>query len=158
MRIIGIDPGLVSCGWAVIDTQPDLAFVCAGTIATRAKDTLQARLLFIHQQLQEAILAHSPQQAAIEQTLVNSNARSSLVLAEARGAIILSLALAALPLAEYSPTNIKKMVTGNGAADKDSLAKVLKLMFRNMDCSSNHAADATAIAVTHALNMRQYAL
>ena len=152
-RIIGIDPGLVKTGWGVIEANNNsYKFIACGTIRTNAEEALALRLQHLHTHLTAAIKLHNPQEAAIEETFINTNALSSLKLGHARGALMLSLGLCGLAASEYSTTAIKKTVTGAGRADKQQIGRVIQILLPQAKCDSEDAADALATAIFHANN------
>ena len=158
--ILGIDPGLQKTGWGVItSTQNRLSFVAAGTIATDAKADMPIRLKHLHDELGKVIGLYRPAEAALEETFVNVSGSSTLKLGQARGALMLTVSLAKLPLAEYSATQVKKSVVGSGHASKDQIAMMVKTLLPTSNAKGPDAADALAVAITHAhmRGMRAYA-
>jgi crossover junction endodeoxyribonuclease RuvC len=150
-RLLGVDPGLNKAGWGIIDVSGNNAsFVACGTIKTTPKDSLPARIKVLHHELSKVIEHYSPEEAAIEETFVNKNPQSSLKLGQARGALILTLGLAQLPVTEYSATHIKKSVVGTGRAAKDQISTMVKILLPTAKMDGPDAADALAIALTHA--------
>ena len=119
IRILGLDPGLRRTGWGVISCEgARLSHVAHGVIAP--KDTLPfaGRLLVLFDEIAAVIAAHAPDEAAVEETFVNENARSALKLGHARACALLAPARAGLPVAEYATRVVKKAVVGTGAAEK----------------------------------------
>lgn len=150
-RIIGIDPGLRRCGWGVIESTGNrLAFVACGTLLPPVKDDLASRLRELHTQLMDVLVAHKPDEAAVEETFVNQGARSALQLGQARGVVLMTPALHGLPVAEYAANLIKKSVVGTGHADKDQIQLMVKTLMPQADFKDADAADALAIAICHA--------
>ncbi|MDX2095702.1 MAG: crossover junction endodeoxyribonuclease RuvC [Alphaproteobacteria bacterium] len=154
-RIIGIDPGLVSTGWGIIECRGSaLTFVDCGTIAPDAKAALSERLLALHRDLSRIIALYAPTTAAIEETFVTANGASTLKLGQARGALIVTLAAQGLPVAEYAARTVKKALVGTGAADKNQVSRMVGVLLpaaREALAACKHdAADALAIAITHA--------
>lgn len=151
MLIIGIDPGLQHTGWGIISLKSNqLSFVACGVVHTNASSPMPGRLKHLHDGLQKIIDIYKPTEAAIEETFVNKNNASSLKLGQARGAILLSLALAELPIQEYSANMVKKSVVGSGHAAKEQIAAMVKMLLPTNDAKSPDAADALAIAICHA--------
>jgi crossover junction endodeoxyribonuclease RuvC len=150
-RVLGIDPGLAATGWAVLETGPGKPLVIAcGTVRTLASDDGAARLLLIARRLRDAIAAHAPAVAAVEEALVARNARSALALGQARGVAVLAAAEAGLPVHEYLPMHVKQAVTGYGHADKGQVERmVARLVVLAAPAGSSHATDAIAIALCH---------
>jgi crossover junction endodeoxyribonuclease RuvC len=151
LRILGIDPGLAATGWAVLGPgHPKPGLVACGTIRTAPADDAASRLVKIARGLREAIAAHAPQVAAVEQALVARGAQSSLALGQARGVALLISAEAGLPVHEYLPMHVKQAVTGYGHAEKAQVERmVAQLVTLFGSPGSSHAADAIAIALCH---------
>lgn len=151
IRILGIDPGLRHCGWGVVDQNgSSLSFVAAGAIHPSPKLALTERLKLLHEGFQEVIATYHPQEVALEESFVSMNGQTTLKLGQARGAIQLSVALSGLPLAEYAARLVKKSITGSGAADKTQMQAMVKMLLPQSNASSADAADALALAITHA--------
>ena len=154
--ILGIDPGLVNTGWGIIHQENNsLKFIACGTIITKAKEEMPARLKFINDELVKVLNTYTIDEAAIEETFVNKNNLTSLKLGHARGAIILTLSLADISVSEYSATNVKKAVVGTGRAEKTQVEAMIKVLLPKSNVGSEHEADALAIAITHA-NTNRY--
>lgn len=155
MRVLGIDPGLGHTGWGVIDqTGSKLSFVAAGIIHTETKADMADRLKFIHDELNKIMELHRPIEAAIEETFVNTNAKSSLKLGQARGVAMLVPALHGIPVTEYAANLVKKSVVGSGHADKTQVQMMIKMLLPNFVASCGEvgadAADALSVAICHA--------
>jgi crossover junction endodeoxyribonuclease RuvC len=149
--ILGIDPALQHIGWGVVSVSGNqFSFIACGTIHTNAKHIMPIRLREIHDGLQQVINLYKPSEAAIEETFVNKNNASSLKLGQARGAIILSVSLAGLNVIEYSANLVKKSVVGNGHAEKEQVAMMVKMLLPTSDAKGADAADALAVAICHA--------
>lgn len=155
IRIIGIDPGLRRTGWGVIDTDGTrLGFVACGSVVSDNADSLGLRLRQIFDGLQAVLTELSPAEAAIEQTFVNRDAVATLKLGQARGIALLVPALLGLPIAEYAPNAVKKTVVGAGHGDKGQIRAMVKCLLPRASFDSADAADALAIAITHAHSRR----
>ena len=151
IRILGIDPGLRRTGWGLIDCEGNrLIFVACGSVETTEKHDLGARLVAIHDGLTKVIAEHAPHEAAVEQTFVNVNGAATLKLGQARGIAMLVPARAGLAVNEYAPNLVKKTVVGAGHADKDQIRMMIGVLLPKADPQSEDAADALAIAITHA--------
>jgi crossover junction endodeoxyribonuclease RuvC len=151
LRIIGIDPGLRRTGWGVIDIEGSrLGFVACGTVMPSDKLTLAARLAEIHAGLSAVVAEFKPDEAAVEETFVNKDARATLKLGQARGIAMLVPALAGLAVGEYAPNQVKKSVVGAGHAEKAQIRMMVKVLLPKADFKTDDAADALAIAITHA--------
>ena len=151
LRILGIDPGLRNMGWGLIAQEGSkLSFLACGTIKSDEKHALSERLKQLHDGLHEVVAAYTPDEAAVEETFVNKDARATLKLGHARGIALLVPALAGLSVAEYAPNLIKKTIVGAGHADKDQIHMMVKVLLPKSDAKTPDAADALAIALTHA--------
>ncbi len=151
IRIIGIDPGLRRTGWGVIDSDGvRLGFVACGSVVSADDECLGARLRQIFDGLQEVLARLAPEEAAIEQTFVNRDAAATLKLGQARGIALLVPALLGLTIAEYAPNAVKKTVVGAGHGDKGQIRAMVKCLLPRASFDSSDAADALAIAITHA--------
>jgi len=150
MRIIGIDPGLRSLGWGVIEAhQGRLSHVANGQCRTERGD-LALRLLSLHDQLSEVFATYAPETAAVEQTFVNRDGVATLKLGQARAIALLVPAQAGLHVAEYAPNAVKKAVVGVGHADKRQVEHMVRLQLPGAVPTGSDAADALAIAICHA--------
>lgn len=161
MRIIGIDPGLVSAGWGVVDVRgSSLSFVACGTIAPKTTLPLSERLLTLHRELTAIIAQHKPSHGALEETFVTANGASTLKLGQARGALLVTLAAAGLPVAEFSAKVVKKAIVGTGTADKHQMGQMVAVLLpaaREPLAKCKHdAADALALAICAANSVRSY--
>jgi crossover junction endodeoxyribonuclease RuvC len=151
IRILGIDPGLRSTGFGVIDrTGNKLAYVASGCIKTDAAGSLPERIKTILEGLVEIIATYHPQQAAVEIVFVNVNPQSTLLLGQARGAAIAALVTANLPVAEYTALQVKQAVVGHGKAAKEQVQAMVMRLLNLPGAPGNDAADALACAIAHA--------
>jgi crossover junction endodeoxyribonuclease RuvC len=151
IRIIGIDPGLRTMGWGIIDLAgTSLAYVASGRVHSSERAPLADRLSELHDGLSAIIAQHAPHEAAVEETFVNRDPQSALKLGQARGIALVVPALAGLPVAEYAANLIKKSVAGSGHAEKTQIALMVKFLLPRSDARSADAADALAVAITHA--------
>ncbi|MGI5173980.1 crossover junction endodeoxyribonuclease RuvC [Treponema sp. OMZ 840] len=150
-RVLGIDPGLASTGWAVIDyADSRYRSVGWGVIETEKDMKRGERLLYIYDQLQNILDMYNPNEAGMETLYFAKNVTSALVVAEARGTVTLCLSRNAVPLFEYSPNCIKKAVSGTARADKILVQQYVKLLLGLSELPKpDHAADALAAAITH---------
>jgi crossover junction endodeoxyribonuclease RuvC len=151
IRILGIDPGLRRTGWGLIESDGNrLIHVACGSVETRERDELGARLLAIHDELVAVIKRYQPHEAAVEATFVNTNAAATLKLGQARGIAMLVPAKAGLAVAEYAPNVVKKTVVGAGHGEKAQIRMMIGVLLPKADPPSEDAADALAIAICHA--------
>ncbi len=150
-RLIGIDPGLRNTGWGVIDVEGSkLLHVANGTIRPGNGGELSLRLRRLFEGLSDVLQQYRPGAAAIEKTFVNKDAGATLKLGQARGVLLLVPALAGLDVAEYAPNQVKKAVVGAGHAGKGQVVAMVKMLLRDCEPDSDDAADALAVAITHA--------
>jgi crossover junction endodeoxyribonuclease RuvC len=150
MRILGIDPGLRTMGWGVIESNGSRLSHVSNGLCKSDGDDLGERLLSLHNQIVEVIAEYRPDQAAIEQTFVNKDGAGTLKLGQARGVALLTLAQAGLPVGEYAPNRVKKTVVGVGHAEKEQVLHMVKLQLPGCSPKGADAADALAIAICHA--------
>jgi crossover junction endodeoxyribonuclease RuvC len=151
IRILGIDPGLRRTGWGVVAIDGNrLSFLACGSLATDDKAELATRLVAIHDGLRRVVEEHAPDEAAVEATFVNKDAVATLKLGQARGIAMLVPAIAGLPVAEYAPNLVKKTIVGAGHCEKAQIRMMIGVLLPMADPQSHDAADALAIAVTHA--------
>lgn len=151
MKILGIDPGSRATGYGVIEVDNGrLNFVCCGVIRVVAKQSFPERLLEIHQGIAEVIEKHRPNRVAIEEVFMAKNPSSALKLGHARGVLVLAAMQRKLPLAEYTPRQIKQAVAGYGNADKAQIQHMVKAVLSLAKSPSHDAADALAVAICHA--------
>ena len=151
IRILGIDPGLRSTGFGVIDkTGNKLAYVASGCIKTVAEESLPQRIKTILDGLAEITATYGPQQAAVEIVFVNVNPQSTLLLGQARGAAISALVTANLPVAEYTALQVKQAMVGHRKAAKQQVQAMVARLLDLPGTPSADAADALACAIAHA--------
>lgn len=151
VRILGLDPGLRRTGWGVVVIDGSrLTHVAHGVIAPKETLAFADRLLFLFEAVVRIIEEHAPDEAAVEETFVNSNASSTLKLGHARAAAMIAPARAGLPVAEYAATVVKKAVVGTGAADKTQVAFMIRRLLPTAGDATSDAADALAVAIAHA--------
>lgn len=127
-----------------------LSHVANGQIRTDPKADLPRRLVDLYDRLAETILQHRPQAAAVEEVFVNENPRSTLKLGQARGVVLLAAARSGIKIGEYAPRLVKKAVVGTGGADKNQVHAMVGRLLPAVKISGADAADALAVAITHA--------
>ena len=155
IRILGLDPGLRRTGWGVVAVDgARLSHVAHGVIAPPEKAAFSVRLLVLFEAVVQVIEAYGPHEAAIEETFVTANGQSTLKLGHARAAAMLAPAQAGLSVAEYAARLVKKSVVGAGAADKDQVAFMVRRILPGCGEAAADAADALAVAITHAHHRR----
>lgn len=151
IRILGLDPGLRHTGWGVIEKDGTrLRFIAGGVINPDEKAVLSVRLSELHLELKKVLETYQPDEAAVEQTFVNNNPSSTLKLGQARGVVLLTPSLYQIPVAEYTPNQIKKMIVGSGHADKNQVDMMMRTLLKNVpEKIPADASDALAIALCH---------
>jgi crossover junction endodeoxyribonuclease RuvC len=151
IRILGIDPGLRRTGWGVVEIEGNrLGFIGCGSVETNDKAALALRLLAIHDGLLRVVEQFAPDEAAVEATFVNKDAAATLKLGQARGIAMLVPARANVPVSEYAANLVKKTIVGAGHGEKPQVRMMIGVLLPKADPQSHDAADALAIAVTHA--------
>ena len=151
IRILGIDPGLRRTGWGVIDVDGNrLIHVACGSVITNDKADVATRLVAIHDGLVRVVEEFQPEEAAVEATFVNKDASATLKLGQARGIALLVPARAGLAVSEYAPNLVKKTIVGAGHGEKAQIRMMIGVLLPKADPQTEDAADALAIAVTHA--------
>jgi crossover junction endodeoxyribonuclease RuvC len=151
MAVLGIDPGTATTGYGLVDetADGDLTALDYGVILTPADMAMQDRLMIIYNRINEIITLHRPETMAVEKLFFQRNVTSAIAVGQARGIVLLTAALHKLPLAEYTPLEVKQAVAGYGKADKIQVQQMVKLLLK-LDTipKPDDAADALAIAIT----------
>jgi crossover junction endodeoxyribonuclease RuvC len=151
VRILGLDPGLGTTGWGLIEAEGNrLAHVANGQIKTDTTAALPRRLAALADQLEALISDHAPAAAAVEEVFVNQNPQSALKLGQARGVVLMCTARAGIDVGEYSPRLVKKAVVGTGGAEKAQVHAMVSRLLPGVRIAGADAADALAVAITHA--------
>jgi crossover junction endodeoxyribonuclease RuvC len=154
-RILGIDPGLLHTGWAVVETAgPSCKYLASGAVAPLAKAPLSERLAKIFNEISKICETWRPDECAVEITFANKNPSSTLLLGHARAAAIVAVGTKEIALFEYEPNLIKKAVAGAGHADKAQIGAMVKILLPAARPETSDEADAIAIALAHG-NMRR---
>ena len=152
MRILGIDPGSITTGWAVISgTMMRPQYVASGALKLKATSasSMTDRLALLHEELTAIISEYKPDTAAIESVFMKINPKTALVLGQARGVCLAALGSAALQPVEYSPTKIKKALVRSGRADKQQIMRMVRGLLNYEELDQEDEADALAIALCH---------
>ena len=150
--ILGIDPGLATIGYGVIQHEGSrYLHIAHGVFRTSAHDEMGIRLRQIHNDLKDILNTYGPDEAGIETLYFSKNRKSALPVSQASGVILFTLAEAGVSFSQYTPLEVKQAVIGHGKADKQQVQEVLKIFFNLADKPTpDHAADALAIAICHA--------
>lgn len=153
MRILGIDPGLQTTGFGLVDVQGSaLTYVASGTVRTThlARGALPERLGVLFSGVREVVARYQPDAAVVEIVFVNVNPQATLLLGQARGACMAGLVSAELPVAEYTALQMKKAVAGHGRARKAEVQQMVMRLLALPGLPGQDAADALGLAITHA--------
>jgi len=151
LRILGIDPGLATIGYALVDKETNHFDVLEyGVIKTSPEKDNIERLEIIHKNIQELIEEFEPQQMAVEELFFNKNAKTAILVGQARGVILLAGSQAGITVAEYTPLQIKQAVVGYGRADKMQVQQMVKSLLNLSELPKpDDAADALAVSICH---------
>ena len=151
MFVLGIDPGLSTLGYGLVEARGhDLVARAAGVIRTDPAATVGTRLAELYRDVDALLTEYQPEQAAIEQVFVNRNLQTATSVGRASGVVLLALAQHAIEVAEYSPSAVKRALSGYGNADKAQMKKVVAMRLGLAEAPSPaDAADALAIAICH---------
>ena len=148
--ILGIDPGLNNTGWGIVSyINNGFKYIKSGTIVNHHKTETPLKLKNIYNKLVNVIIEENPIECAIEDTFVNRNPRLSLKLGYSKAIAILAATQNNLKIFEYTPRAIKKAFAGSGKADKNQMTGMLKYLLPTHKASSEHEADALALAICH---------
>ena len=149
--ILGIDPGLANTGWGIIEVIGNsLKYVKSGVVKTTTDLSIDLRLKLIFEHIDHVVKEYRPDLAAIEETFVNVNSKSSLKLGQVRGAIMVAIAMHDIRIAEYAPNLIKKSIVGFGRAEKDQMIHMINLLLPGSNIKIADEADALAVAICDA--------
>ena len=153
MKVLGIDPGTAACGYGIVHgSDGRLRATCHGWWQTAARERLELRLLTIFTGVQDLIREHAPDAVALEESYVGADARIALSVGQARGAVLVAASSAGVECVEYAPSRVKQAVCGYGRADKGQVQRMVKAILGLKTIPTpNHAADALAVAICHAL-------
>ncbi len=150
--VLGIDPGTGRTGYGLVRQERDgsLQAVAYGVIETPAKTLMPQRLLLLYQRLNEILLLHRPDGAAVEKLFFSRNVTTAISVGQARGVALLTLAQAGLEVGEYTPNEIKQAISGYGGADKRQMQEMVRVLL-GLEAvpRPDDAADALAVAITH---------
>ncbi len=151
-RIIGIDPGSQFTGWGILDSQTNgnLVHVASGVLKLPREKFLGLKLVFLVEKLENLLTQYQPLQGAIENIFAARYPQAALILGQARGVALYTLMKYGLPVSEYAPSQIKQCTGGSGRADKQQIQRLVQLLLNLPELPPTDAADALAIAITHA--------
>ncbi len=153
MKVLGIDPGTAACGYGIVhESGGRIRQIDHGWWQTPARERPELRLKTIFEGVQALIAEHEPDGVALEESFVGADARTALSVGQARGAVLVAAACAGVECAEYAPARVKQAVCGYGRAEKAQVQRMVRAIL-GMDTipTPNHAADALAVAICHAL-------
>jgi crossover junction endodeoxyribonuclease RuvC len=151
MRVLGIDPGTITTGYGVVESRNDeIALVECGVLVSRQRSPIGECLSYIYRELLEIIQRHQPDTVAVEQPFVGDNVRSALAIGRAQAIALLAAANKGIPAYEYTPAQIKQMVTNYGASSKEQIQEMVRLQLGLAEAPQpDDAADALAVAICH---------
>ncbi len=151
LRVLGLDPGLGTTGWGLIQADGNrLTHIANGQLKTNATAPLPERLADLASQLETLLAEHHPEAAAVEEVFVNKNPQSTLKLGQARGVALMLAARSGIAVGEYAPNLVKKAVVGTGGAEKAQVHAMVSRLLPGAKIAGPDAADALAVAITHA--------
>jgi crossover junction endodeoxyribonuclease RuvC len=153
VKVLGIDPGTAACGYGIVhESGGRIRSVVHGWWQTPAGQRPELRLKTIFDGVQGLIAEHGPAAVAVEESFVGADARIALSVGQARGAVLVAAAAAGVECAEYSPARVKQAVCGYGRAEKAQVQRMVRaILALEAPPTPNHAADALAVAICHAL-------
>lgn len=160
MIVLGIDPGIAITGCAIVDEKKGKqSLLHSEAILTSQKESTPLRLLKLHKSLKLLIEGYHPEVAVLENLFFNTNAKTALIVGQARGVIQLTLVQNNIPVAEYTPLQVKMALTGYGRAEKSQIQIMVKQVLKLPKIlTPDDVADAAAIALTHCFSYRTTAL
>jgi crossover junction endodeoxyribonuclease RuvC len=153
VKVLGIDPGTAACGYGVVhESGGRIRELAHGWWQTPARERPELRLKTIFDGVQALIAEHAPDAVALEESFVGADARTALSVGQARGAVLVAAATAGIECTEYAPARVKQAVCGYGRAEKEQVQRMVKaILALDAPPTPNHAADALAVAICHAL-------
>ena len=153
MKVLGIDPGTATCGYGIVhESAGRIRALDHGSWHTPAAERPELRLKTIFERVQALIAEHEPSAVAVEESFVGADARTALSVGQARGAVLVAAAAVGVECVEYPPARVKQAVCGYGRAEKVQVQRMVRtILALDADPTPNHAADALAVAICHAL-------
>ena len=151
MRVLGLDPGLATTGYGLVEGEGQKLHALAyGVVRTPARTPVAERLVLLHDQLSQLLAQYHPQVAAVEELFFDTNARTAMQVGQARGVLLLTLAQAGISVFEYTPMQVKQAISGYGGADKHQVQQMVTLLLGLATVPTpDDAADALAISLCH---------
>ena len=151
MRVMGVDPGTLKMGVGIVDSvSGDLSSPYHSCISPKPKDSIEKRLATIFRTLEDKILEFSPDYIAVEQPFVSKNPKTAIAIGQAQAVVLISASLKGIPVARYSPSEIKKSVTNYGGSTKDQVSSMVSILLGNIIIEgSDDVSDALAVAICH---------
>jgi crossover junction endodeoxyribonuclease RuvC len=151
MRVLGIDPGTVTMGYGMVESRDDeVALIDCGALTSSERSPIGERLSYLYKELLEIIQHHQPDAVVVEQPFVASNVRSALAIGRAQAIALLAAANKGIPTFEYTPAQVKQMVTNYGASSKEQIQEMVRLQLGLAEVPQpDDAADALALAICH---------
>jgi len=155
MCVLGVDPGTISLGYAVVDGEEGMHMVDCGVIALESRVNMEERLRSLYSELSKIITRYKPSEVAIEEPFIGLNVRSAFAIGRAQAVAILAAVNQGLPTYYYSPARIKQQITGYGQSDKQQVQEMVRVQLRLSELPQpNDAADALAVAMCHVQQRR----
>jgi crossover junction endodeoxyribonuclease RuvC len=152
--ILGIDPGSIKTGFGLINVSGNsYTHIENGLIAPPKGMEFKERVAYIFRGVTETIEEFKPDYLSLEDIFISKNAQSALKLGHIRGAVMSAAVVHGVPVFEYSPTRVKQSITGNGRAEKFQIQEMVKLLLKLKEIPQEDAADALAVAITHAFSV-----
>ncbi len=153
MKVVGIDPGTAACGYGIVhESGGRLEAILHGCWSTPSGEDPALRLKTIYDGVADLIAQHAPDAVALEESYVGADARIALSVGQARGVVLVAAANAGVACCEYAPARVKQSICGYGRADKQQVQRMVKMILSLPELPTpNHAADALAVAICHAL-------
>jgi crossover junction endodeoxyribonuclease RuvC len=151
MLTLGVDPGVAATGFGLVEQRGDkLSHVSSGCITTSSKESAHIRIAKIYSELKSLITKYRPDQIAVERLFFGENSKTAMAVGQARGIVLLVAAEKKIPIAEYTPLEVKSALTGYGKAEKRQIQQMVKVLLHLLQApKSDDEADALAVAICH---------
>lgn len=156
MIILGVDPGIGRCGWGVINFEKSkLEVLDYGCIETKPNSPVEERLFIINSEIEKIIRKNKPKALSIEELFFSTNAKTAFIVGQARGVVLLLAGKNKLPVAIYTPLQVKMALSGYGRADKNQIGQMVKTILKlEVIPKIDDTTDALAVAITHAFSSK----